>query len=103
MSWAEWLAILGIIGAVYGGIRALLKSFGDNIAKPLSTQIAGLTKAIDDLTSNSIKEHNLFDARLDQHDITLGVHDSEIGTLYHEVGITRKRVKRHELDNSHQE
>ncbi|WP_338217949.1 hypothetical protein [Lacticaseibacillus salsurivasis] len=90
LSWAEWLAVLGIVGAVYGGIRSLLKNFGDKIAKPLSQQIAGLTQAIDDLTANSLREHNTFDKRLDRHDIKLGIHDAEIGTLYSEVGLRRK-------------
>lgn len=90
LSWGEWLAVASLIGIVYAGFRKLIKSFADTIAKPLSQQMKSLSKSIDDLTTNSLKEHNGFDRRLDKHDIRLAQHDTEIGTLYSSVGLRRK-------------
>lgn len=64
---------------------------------PFNVRMGQLSHSIDELTANSLKEHHSFDDRLDQHDIRLEVHDSEIGNLYHEVGLPRH--KRRKEDN----
>lgn len=91
LSWAEIAAIVGILAAVYGGFRRLLNSFKDTIMEPLSQQMQQLSDAINDLSKNSVSEHKIFDKRLDNHDVRLAKHDTEIGTLYHEVGLKRRK------------
>jgi hypothetical protein len=89
LSWAEVVAVLTIIGVVYGAFHRLLKNFGENIAKPIMEKMGQLSKSIDNLTENSLKEHNNFDHRLDKHDIRLGKHDADIGTIFRVIGIPK--------------
>ncbi|WP_125703677.1 hypothetical protein [Lacticaseibacillus daqingensis] len=91
LSWGELVAVGTLIGLIYTGLYRLLKSFGDKIAAPLSQQLSLLSKAIDDLSKNSLTEHHNIDKRLDKHDVRLGQHDVEIGTLYSTVGLTRRK------------
>lgn len=90
LSWGELAALVAIITAIYAAFHSMLKGFGDSIAKPLLHQLGELSKAIDDLSKNSLSEHHTIDKRLDKHDVRLGVHDAEIGTLYSTVGLDRK-------------
>jgi non-ribosomal peptide synthetase component F len=90
LSWDEIAAIVAILTAVYAGLRLLLSNFKNTIMEPLSHQMQQLSDAINDLSKNSANEHKMFDKRLDSHDIKLTKHDTEIGTLYDEVGLKRR-------------
>jgi hypothetical protein len=97
LSWGEIAAVVATLGAIYAGIRSLLKQFKASITEPLSDQMKALATSIKDLTQNSLKDHNGFDRRLDKHDVRLGKHDVEIGTLYTTVGLRRKDDRNEEV------
>lgn len=90
LSWSEIAAIIAIVAGIYGGLHGLLKSYRATIMEPLGRQMTDLSDAIKALTQSSVRQHEVFDKRLDTHDIRLGQHDVEIGTLFHATGIHRK-------------
>lgn len=91
LSWAELAALVTIIGALFMGARKMYRSFSESIAKPLLRQLGELSKAIDDLSRNSLTEHHAINGQLQKHEQKIERHDYEIGTLYSTVGLTRRR------------
>lgn len=90
LSWAEWAAIIAIVSGVFVGLNHMLTSFKNSIMEPFNEQMSNLSKSIDKLTESSVREHHVFDRRLDKHDNMLIRHETEIGFLYDKNGLKRR-------------
>lgn len=79
---SEWVGIVGILSSTYGFIiRPLLKSLTD------------LRNSINQLTQDSLIEHNRLWKHYDYHDKWLWKHDQEIGILYDKNHLKRSNIK----------
>lgn len=79
---SEWVGIIGILSGTYGFI-----------VKPLLTKLETLSKSIDQISENSLIEHNRLWRHYDIHDRQLWKHDQEIGILYDKNHLKRSDIK----------
>lgn len=78
----EWVGIIGIVTAVYGFL-----------VHPLLNKLGNLSKSIDQISENSLIEHNRLWHHYDIHDKQLWKHDQEIGILYDRNHLKRSDIK----------
>jgi hypothetical protein len=79
---SEWVGIVGILSGTYGFI-----------VKPLLNKLETLSKSIDQISENSLIEHNRLWRHYDIHDRQLWKHDQEIGILYDKNHLKRSDIK----------
>ncbi|MEA5157582.1 MULTISPECIES: hypothetical protein [Lactobacillaceae] len=79
---SEWVGIVGILSGTYGFI-----------VKPLLTKLETLSKSIDQISENSLIEHNRLWQHYDIHDKQIWKHDQEIDVLYTKNHLKRSNIK----------
>ncbi|ATO43335.1 hypothetical protein [Loigolactobacillus coryniformis] len=84
----EWVGIIGIVTAVYGFL-----------VRPLLTKLGKLSESIDQISENSLIEHNRLWRHYDIHDRQLWKHDQEIGILYDRSHLKRSDIKYDDKDD----
>lgn len=84
----EWVGIIGIVTAVYGFL-----------VRPLLNKLGKLSESIDQISENSLIEHNRLWHHYDIHDKQLWKHDQEIGILYDQSHLKRSDIKYDDKDD----
>lgn len=79
---SEWVGIVGILSGTYGFI-----------VKPLLNKLETLSKSIDQISENSLIEHNRLWQHYDIHDKQIWKHDQEIGILYDRSHLKRSKIQ----------
>lgn len=78
----DWAALIGIIGAVLGGLTGLIKMW---IINPLSGEIKQLNGNFNTLNSaldQSRSDMKNIENRIDEHDLHFVKHDEQLKTLF---------------------
>ncbi|MDI6497116.1 hypothetical protein QMA66_01180 [Leuconostoc suionicum] len=78
----DWAALIGIIGAVLGGLTGLIKMW---IINPLSGEIKQLNGNFNTLNTaldQSRSDMKNIENRIDEHDVALATHSEQIHTLF---------------------
>ena len=77
----EWVGIIAIISSSYGFL-----------VRPLLTKLSKLSESIDQISENSLIEHNRLWQHYDRHDKQLWRHDQEIDVLYTKNHLKRSNI-----------